>query len=401
MEQRSSTTFRQDPLSCLNKALAADQADAVWVDPHELCLGDPAAAREVLANSDGHFEDHSDFFHTRRGQFGTRDEQVALRRHTQRFLHAYLNAHADELRNQINNAIAAESTWPDAGNWLAYRYLVDALIQPAREPDLRPIMDEIVEHTVLAGSRERRPLWRRMILRYRVARAFAQAIDTRRRENVDHPSDLLDVVIMCTGREHTADELAELFLSYIFAVAGSLGFALGWAVYMFGTRSRNDTSDIHADWIVREALRLWPVAWFLSRQSTQKRVVSGESITTEDSVNVCPYMVHRHPNFWSEPDAFRPERWAEPASQKSTAYIPFGFGRHRCVAASLSLDLVSRMFHFLVADHELEIVSGDGKPQVGPALAPPRFTLKRSPRVRSCSQSPIDPSPAPTADTRE
>ena len=86
---------------------------------------------------------------------------------------------------------------------------------------------------------------------------------------------------------------------------------------------------------VLEALRLWPVAWFLARRPARPHAIAGVTVTPEDDVIVCPYAVHRNPRHWEDPHAYRPERWA--ADRDPRAFIPFGWGPHRCIAGTLSM----------------------------------------------------------------
>src|SRR6185295_15718380 len=95
----------------------------------QLCLSEAEVSRAVLTNAEGLYEDHSDFFHTRRGNFGPRSLQVAMGRKARALLRAYLRAHANELTERIA-ALAPVSDWPDAGNRLIYRHLAPALIAP-------------------------------------------------------------------------------------------------------------------------------------------------------------------------------------------------------------------------------------------------------------------------------
>ncbi|HEY6452203.1 MAG TPA: cytochrome P450 [Steroidobacteraceae bacterium] len=91
--------------------------------------------------------------------------------------------------------------------------------------------------------------------------------------------------------------------------------------------------------IVNEALRLYPPVWVLSRQSIGPDRLAGYDIPAGVEVLLSPYLVHRHPQFWNEPEQFRPER-AEPQSPASGplfARIPFGAGARRCIGESLAL----------------------------------------------------------------
>lgn len=373
-EQLLGEAFHQDPLLFLKQAFAAS-GGAVWMPGRQLCVGDPGAARAVLTNGEGLYEDHSDFFRTRRGTFGPRSAQERIGRSFRALLRDYLAAHADELAGRVRQSLVPSSSWPDAGNRLVYRHLRSALLAPEGPAALQRILDAVVERAVLAGARERYSLLRRAVFRFRVERELSREIRRRRSRRADPPADLLDVVVHGAEPGTPAAELAEVFLSALFAVAGSIGFTLGWSLYLLGT---NPPTDAEPAWVVREALRLWPVAWLLGSRPARPHAVAGVEVTPRHEVVVCPYLVHRHPQHWEDPDTFRPERWATVDSHE--AYIPFGWGPHRCPAAALSLQLVEDVLKTVLDDYRLTFTNLESRPFVGPALAPPRFTLGLAPR---------------------
>jgi enediyne biosynthesis protein E7 len=91
--------------------------------------------------------------------------------------------------------------------------------------------------------------------------------------------------------------------------------------------------------IVNEALRLYPPVWVISRQSIGTDRLAGYDIPAGVELLLSPYLVHRHPKFWSDPELFQPER-AEPESQTKGslfARIPFGAGARHCIGESLAL----------------------------------------------------------------
>jgi cytochrome P450 len=204
-----------------------------------------------------------------------------------------------------------------------------------------------------------------------VALELTRAVEHRRRRGCEPPSDLLDVVVGGAGPDASAADLAEVFLSFVFAIVGSVGFTLGWSVYLLGTNPTASREPVH---VVREALRLWPVAWMLARRPTRPHDVLGHRVTPRDHVVVCPYLVHRNPRYWDEPTRFRPERWASADDRR--AFIPFGWGPHTCVAGSLSIQLAANILRVFLDGFEPVVRAHGSRPHVGAALAPPRFTLE-------------------------
>ncbi|WP_394828556.1 cytochrome P450 [Pendulispora albinea] len=378
-----------EPLSFLDRVFPS-AGEAIWLPGQKLCIANADAARAILANAEGAYEEHSDFFRTRRGTFGPRAAQVAIGGSARALLTAHRTAHAGRLGDAVR-MLAPVSEWPDAGNRLVYAHLAEALLSPARSGSrsrwssrgrsnaparsssppspLRRTLDDVVARAVLAGARERQSRLGRAVLRFRVAMELGRALEESRK-GTGEPADLLDVVARGAPPDAAISDLVEVYLSFVFAIAGSVGFTLGWSVYLLGTHP-----DVRAEpaWIVREALRLWPVAWMLARRPARTHDVLGVRVTPKDYVVVCPYLVHRNPKYWDEPRRFRPQRWASPETKR--AFMPFGFGPHACAAGSLSMQLVEDILRILAGDYALTAETIDPRPHIGPALAPPRFAL--------------------------
>jgi enediyne biosynthesis protein E7 len=90
--------------------------------------------------------------------------------------------------------------------------------------------------------------------------------------------------------------------------------------------------------VVDEALRLYPPGWLLSRRTIEADVLAGYDIPPNTDILLSPYLLHRHPQFWMEPDAFRPERFAADAAERPRfAYMPFAAGPRHCIGESFAL----------------------------------------------------------------
>jgi Cytochrome P450 len=374
-DSAAAPSFEKEPLAFLD-GLIPTVGDAFWLPGRQLCVAEVQAARAVLANRERLYEESSDFYRTARGTLGPRVAQVEIARLARRVLRNHLELGRERLEAAVKDELSADSHWPDAGNWLVHRHLRAALVDPGRSPQVAALVDEVVGRAVLAGVRERQSRLRRLLFRFRVHRELARAIEERRRAGgqaapeVPAP-DVLGAVALGAGAEVPAALLAEVFLSFVFAVSGSAGFALGWSVYLLGT---HPATRAERTWVVQEALRLWPVAWLFARRPACDHEVAGVRVTPRDEVLVCPYVVQRLPRYWSEPTRFRPERWAE--TRERPAFLPFGWGPHSCAGAALTLELTSDILHLLGDGSSWAVEPHSQLPHVGPALAPPRFTLR-------------------------
>jgi enediyne biosynthesis protein E7 len=91
--------------------------------------------------------------------------------------------------------------------------------------------------------------------------------------------------------------------------------------------------------VVNEALRLYPPGWLLSRRAIAPDVLSGHEIAAGTDVLLCLYLLHRHPRYWKNPDAFEPERFApeHEAERPRFAYMPFAAGPRHCIGETFAL----------------------------------------------------------------
>jgi cytochrome P450 len=94
----------------------------------------------------------------------------------------------------------------------------------------------------------------------------------------------------------------------------------------------------YANNVIRESLRLYPPVWMISRRSIEADTLGGYPVPANTDVFFSPWFVHRHPQFWSDPDAFIPERFDAPDEDRpKLAYVPFSAGPHHCIGETLSI----------------------------------------------------------------
>lgn len=357
-----------DPFAYLDQQLQSG-AELIELPGNEWYLTDPAQMKQVLANKQGVFRQHSDFFFGAAGLIGDAALQQQLGRALLKRLQDYC-LHPAALQLLARQLTERPTQWPDQGNLLFFSYFRPLLLDKRDAPALQQLLDKTIPRVVFAGAKMRRAIWRRKLFQIRFYWRMAQAIDQRRLGQLADGSDLLSLLVREAGAQLDNTQLTEVYLSCLFALTGSLGFTLGWSLYQLGQSLPNrwlahDSSDL-----VRETLRLWPVAWNLTRDSQVPLQVAGQPVS---SVVVCPYTAHRNPKFWPAADQFVPERWQQ--ANKDTPFLAFGWGDHKCVAAALSVRLVALILDELrPALPSIELQSQRPLPEA--ALAPPRFVLR-------------------------
>jgi cytochrome P450 len=95
----------------------------------------------------------------------------------------------------------------------------------------------------------------------------------------------------------------------------------------------------YAQAVVQEALRLYPPGWLLTRRSIGPDRLAGHALPPGTDVFLSPFVVHRHPAIWDNPERFDPDRFGpgHDAERYRFAYLPFGIGPRHCIGESLAL----------------------------------------------------------------
>ena len=232
---------------------------------------------------------------------------------------------------------------------------------------------------------------------------LAAAIDARLNAPAGHApgDDLLAALIeardpetgACFSREELVDQVCVLFL----AGHETSASALGMAVYLLGCfpevqqRLRAEVLEVlgsragapdrplgfedlrqlcYGAAIFNETLRLYPPLSFFSRESQANTELAGSRCPMRALVTISPWVIQRHDQHWSEPNAFRPERFLSDANADDRrwardAFLPYGLGPRKCPGAAFAqqeallvlAELVRRFEVLPDPGHEPELVA--------------------------------------------
>ncbi|PNG23514.1 cytochrome P450 [Streptomyces cahuitamycinicus] len=124
--------------------------------------------------------------------------------------------------------------------------------------------------------------------------------------------------------------------------------------------------------VVQEAMRLYPPVWVLPRIAQQVDEVGGYTVSAKADVLVCPYVLHRNPDLWDDPERFDPGRFDPPrvANRPRYAYLPFGAGPRFCVGSNLGMMEAVFVTAIVTRDLTLRPVPGHD------AVAEPMLSLR-------------------------
>lgn len=91
--------------------------------------------------------------------------------------------------------------------------------------------------------------------------------------------------------------------------------------------------------VIKETLRLYPAAPMYARDAVAPDDIDGVPVPVGAQMIVMPYLTHRHPDFWTDPLQFDPDRWQpdQEAARHPYAYHPFAAGQRVCLGNNFSL----------------------------------------------------------------
>ncbi len=237
-------------------------------------------------------------------------------------------------------------------------------------------------------------------------------ISDRRREASPAPGrrDLLDVLMTARfddGTGLTDTEIGDELATFMLAGHETSAVTLSWALALLaafpaarerleaevdevlGGRAPQAADADRLPWttaVITETMRLYPPAWTIERDALADDDVAGVPVPAGSTVAVPPYLVHRHPEFWSDPAGFDPARFLPPAGRPVAdrpryAYIPFGGGKRACVGQSFAELETVLVLASIAQRFRLELTpAGIPKPTAAITLRPGRLRMRLLPR---------------------
>jgi cytochrome P450 len=230
-----------------------------------------------------------------------------------------------------------------------------------------------------------------------------QIIADRRRSGRDE-LDLLSMFLSArdedTGEGMTDRHLRDEVMTMLLAGHETTSLALSWTFLLLSEhpdvasrlaeevdavigdrRARFADTDalVYTRMVLDEAMRVYPPAWGFSRLALNDDWLNGYKITAGSIVFLIPYVVHRRPSLWPEPERFDPERFRPEvaADRPRFAYFPFGGGPRHCIGQQFALLEAQLILATVMRRYRVELVPGQ---QIVPE---PLITLRPKPGIRA------------------
>ncbi|MFD0200299.1 MULTISPECIES: cytochrome P450 [Saccharothrix] len=238
---------------------------------------------------------------------------------------------------------------------------------------------------------------------------FVSSFIERRLAGEEVADDLLSMLMSATHDDTNeymdVDQLRDEVLNLVIGAFETTTNAASWALYLLATHPEaqerllgevqahlGDRIPTYADLgqlsytrsVVEETLRLYSPAYQTMRQCVADDVIAGKRIPAGANIYLNSYLLHRHPDFWTDPESFDPDRFSP---QRSTgrpkhAFIPFGSGPRICIGKHFAMAELQLIVAMIVRRFRVGVPAG--QPPVEPQ---PLVTLHPKDGVRLTLQS--------------
>ncbi|MDH3202706.1 MAG: cytochrome P450 [Myxococcales bacterium] len=207
-------------------------------------------------------------------------------------------------------------------------------------------------------------------------------IGERRKDNHDR-GDLLSALLLGVhenGEHMSEKQVRDECMTMLIAGHETTGLTLMYTLYLLArhpeieTRVREEidgvlggrratASDLESlaltMQVIKEALRLYPPAWMTARVLIEETELGGYSLPAGSALMFSPWVTHRDPHVFTNPETFDPDRWSpeRAANMPRFAFFPFGAGPRACIGNHFAMMELGLILATLLQRCRFELVS--------------------------------------------
>ncbi len=182
------------------------------------------------------------------------------------------------------------------------------------------------------------------------------ATDLIEKRRITPGGDLVSMLLAARfedGSALTTQQIVDEVLTLFVAGHETSANALSWTIYLLSSRPevrerlrqevRGATAQTIAttdypylNLVLQESLRMYGVAWNLTREVLQNVRLGEYDVPKGDTLLISPFIAHRTEAFWPNGDSFDPERFLG-SSYDRRMYFPFSIGPRYCVGRPFAM----------------------------------------------------------------
>lgn len=145
----------------------------------------------------------------------------------------------------------------------------------------------------------------------------------------------------------------------------------------------------YTEMILKESMRLYPAVWGIGRRAMADCEIGEYHVTAGTNIFIFQSLTQRDPRFFTNPDAFDPERWREDPVRSGKiprfAYFPFGGGPRVCVGASFAMLEATLLLAMIQQKFHLDLVPGHLVEPLASVTLRPKHGIRVTVRRRATS----------------
>jgi cytochrome P450 len=231
------------------------------------------------------------------------------------------------------------------------------------------------------------------------------------RERREQPGTDMVSMLLATKDEDTGQTMTDLQVrdevsGFFIAGHETVSSALTWTWYLLSKnpdcwrRVREEVEDVlggreptaadvarlrYTTMVLQEAMRLYPPIFVLMRFAVDDDAMGEYRVPAQSNVVLCPYVTHRHPAFWEDPEGFDPERFApeRSAGRHRMAYFPFAGGPRKCIGDSFAMMQMPIVVAMIAQRYRMDLAPG------APVVPQPAISLRpRDPLLMTVCPAP-------------
>ena len=223
-----------------------------------------------------------------------------------------------------------------------------------------------------------------------------------RRASAERGNDLLSMLVDAKDENGEAmsdkqvrDEAITLFL----AGHETTAIALSWTMYLLSqhpeveAKLREELDTVlqgrppapedykrleYTERVVLESMRIYPPAYGFGREALEDCEVAGYRVAAGSTIHMFPWLVHRDPRWYPDPERFDPDRWKGDFAKTipAFAYLPFGGGPRRCIGNAFAMMEAVLLVAAIGRRFSLQLVPGHPVEPFASITLRPKFGMK-------------------------
>jgi len=206
----------------------------------------------------------------------------------------------------------------------------------------------------------------------------------RRHASNEDQGDLLSMLMLATdedGQHMTDRQLRDEAVTLVLAGHETTANALAWSWYLLAQHTQVEArlhqelaqvlgerpptmEDLprleYAEMVIKESMRLYPPIPIFARQAMEDVVIGGYHALKGMIITISPHLIHRDPRWYTDPEAFMPDRFSKENEKKlpRQAYLPFGNGPRVCIGNSFASMEATLILATIAQQYRLRLVPG-------------------------------------------